>query len=84
MYNCVVVDCAYDVVLQFRQQILTPLPPTLLGYACDHCVELTSDSLSEHAVNKQLADKERVRAALENEHLLGVVDRCIEGGMNMQ
>ena len=45
MYNCVVVDCAYDVVLQFRQQILTPLPPTLLGYACDHCVELTSDSL---------------------------------------
>ena len=79
-----VVDCAYDVVLQFRQQILTPLPPILLGYACDHCVELTSDSLSEHAVNKQLADKERVRAALENEHLLGVVDRCIAGGMEMQ
>ncbi|KAL7481503.1 hypothetical protein ACHAW6_007184 [Cyclotella cf. meneghiniana] len=34
---------------------------------------------SEHAVNKQLADKERVRAALENEHLLGVVNRCIAG-----
>lgn len=39
---------------------------------------------SEHAVNKQLADKERVRAALENEHLLGVVNRCIAGGMQMQ
>jgi len=23
-----------------------PLPPSLLGYTCDHCVELTSDSLS--------------------------------------
>ncbi|KAL7550217.1 hypothetical protein ACHAWF_013447 [Thalassiosira exigua] len=39
---------------------------------------------SEHAVNKQLGDKERVRAALENEHLLGVVNRCIAGGMQMQ
>lgn len=27
--------------------MLTPLPPSLLGYACDHCVELTSDSLSD-------------------------------------
>lgn len=40
--------------------------------------------VSEHAVNKQLADKERVRAALENEHLLGVVNRCIAGGVQMQ
>ena len=40
--------------------------------------------VSEHAVNKQLADKERVRAALENEHLLGVVNKCIVGGMQMQ
>ncbi|EJK45590.1 hypothetical protein THAOC_35789 [Thalassiosira oceanica] len=40
--------------------------------------------VSEHAVNKQLADKERVRAALENEHLLGVVNRCISGGMQLQ
>jgi metal-sulfur cluster biosynthetic enzyme len=39
---------------------------------------------SEHAVNKQLADKERVCAALENKHLLGVVNRCIENGMNSQ
>lgn len=40
--------------------------------------------VSEHAINKQLSDKERVRAALENDHLLGVVNRCIAGGMKMQ
>uniref|UniRef100_A0A8C4Q956 Cytosolic iron-sulfur assembly component 2B n=1 Tax=Eptatretus burgeri TaxID=7764 RepID=A0A8C4Q956_EPTBU len=32
---------------------------------------------SEHAVNKQLADKERVAAALENSHLLQVVNQCL-------
>uniref|UniRef100_A0A8B9YY96 Cytosolic iron-sulfur assembly component 2B n=1 Tax=Bos mutus grunniens TaxID=30521 RepID=A0A8B9YY96_BOSMU len=32
---------------------------------------------SEHAVNKQLADKERVAAALENTHLLEVVNQCL-------
>ena len=32
---------------------------------------------SEDAINKQLADKERVAAALENKHLLGVVNKCI-------
>mmetsp|Transcript_24328 Transcript_24328/g.35384 ORF Transcript_24328/g.35384 Transcript_24328/m.35384 type:complete len:163 (-) Transcript_24328:117-605(-) len=32
---------------------------------------------SEHEVNKQLNDKERVAAALENAHLLGVVNKCI-------
>lgn len=36
---------------------------------------------SEHSVNKQLADKERVAAALENRHLAGVVNRCIGNGM---
>jgi hypothetical protein len=36
---------------------------------------------SERAINKQLADKERVAAALENTHLLGVVNRCIESGI---
>ena len=25
--------------------MLTSLPPSFLGYACDHCVELTSDSI---------------------------------------
>ena len=38
---------------------------------------------SEVAVGKQLADKERVCAALENQHLLGVVNKCIGDGMNM-
>ncbi|KAI8984037.1 hypothetical protein BDF20DRAFT_796732, partial [Mycotypha africana] len=32
---------------------------------------------SEHAVNKQLNDKERVAAALENTHLLEVVNQCL-------
>jgi metal-sulfur cluster biosynthetic enzyme len=36
---------------------------------------------SENAINKQLADKERVCAALENKHLLGIVNRCIVNGM---
>ena len=33
-----------------------------------------------YAVNKQLNDKERVAAALENGALLGVVDNCIRVG----
>lgn len=32
---------------------------------------------SEYAVNKQLNDKERVAAALENQHLLKVINQCI-------
>jgi hypothetical protein len=32
---------------------------------------------SEHAVNKQLSDKERVAAAMENRHLTDVVNKCI-------
>jgi metal-sulfur cluster biosynthetic enzyme len=36
---------------------------------------------SENAINKQLADKERVCAALENKHLLGIVNRCIMNGL---
>uniref|UniRef100_A0AAY5K531 MIP18 family-like domain-containing protein n=2 Tax=Esox lucius TaxID=8010 RepID=A0AAY5K531_ESOLU len=32
---------------------------------------------SEDAVNKQLADKERVAAALENSQLLEVVNQCL-------
>ncbi|KAK2180328.1 hypothetical protein NP493_447g01029 [Ridgeia piscesae] len=32
---------------------------------------------SEQAINKQLGDKERVAAALENRHLLAVVNRCL-------
>ena len=32
---------------------------------------------SEEAVNKQLNDKERVAAALENSNLLKVVNQCL-------
>ncbi|XP_071957807.1 cytosolic iron-sulfur assembly component 2B-like [Antedon mediterranea] len=42
-------------------------------------VEISPGShASEHAVNKQLADKERVAAALENTHLIAVVNQCLE------
>lgn len=34
---------------------------------------------SEDAINKQLNDKERVAAALENGHLLNIVNKCISG-----
>lgn len=37
---------------------------------------------SELAINRQLNDKERVIAALENVHLLSVVNKCIANGMN--
>ncbi|XP_066148343.1 MIP18 family protein galla-2 [Euwallacea fornicatus] len=33
---------------------------------------------AEKQVNKQLADKERVAAALENTHLIKVINQCIE------
>lgn len=38
---------------------------------CIYCTTLF------HPVNKQLADKERVAAALENTHLLEVVNQCL-------
>ncbi|KAG7374376.1 iron-sulfur cluster assembly protein [Nitzschia inconspicua] len=38
--------------------------------------------VSENAINKQLRDKERVCAALENKHLANVVNKCIRNGMN--
>lgn len=37
---------------------------------------------SEVAVNKQLADKERVSAALENNSLIGVVNQCLVKALN--
>jgi hypothetical protein len=35
---------------------------------------------SEEAVNKQLNDKERVAAALENPNLVAMVDKCLDKG----
>ena len=41
-------------------------------------VEITPGThQQEVAINKQLNDKERVAAALENNHLLDVVNKCI-------
>lgn len=41
-------------------------------------VEVTPGThASENSVNKQLADKERVAAALENTHLIKVINQCI-------
>jgi hypothetical protein len=41
-------------------------------------VEITPGThTSEHAINKQLRDKERVAAALENSHLIEVINQCI-------
>ncbi|TRM59936.1 hypothetical protein BD626DRAFT_506906 [Schizophyllum amplum] len=37
---------------------------------------------SEHTLNKQLNDKERVAAALENQALLNTVEQCLTGGGN--
>lgn len=42
----------------------------------------TGAHASEAAINKQLADKERVAAALENMNLLQVVNRCLEDEYN--
>lgn len=33
--------------------------------------------VSEAAINKQLADKERVAAALENNYLLDLINQCL-------
>ena len=39
---------------------------------------------SELAINKQLNDKERVAAALENKHLLDVVNKCLQPEMDIK
>jgi len=60
--------------LCIRVQLLRSLPARFKV-----CVEITPGThQSESAVNKQLNDKERVAAALENSHLAGVVNKCVE------
>ncbi|XP_074644331.1 cytosolic iron-sulfur assembly component 2B-like [Tubulanus polymorphus] len=59
--------------LSIRVKLLRSLPTR---FKVD--VRITPGShASEHAVNKQLADKERVAAALENGHLINVVNQCL-------
>ena len=60
--------------LSLRVRLLHALPPS---YKVDISIRPGTHQ-SENAINKQLNDKERVAAALENEHLLGVVRRCLE------
>ena len=59
--------------LSIRVKLLRSLPSRL---KVDVRITPGSHS-SEEAVNKQLADKERVAAALENSHLLQVVNQCL-------
>lgn len=59
--------------LSIRVKLLQTLPRRFKV-----AVEITPGThASEHAVNKQLADKERVAAALENTHLIEVIKQCI-------
>lgn len=59
--------------LSIRVKLLRSLPSRFKV-----TVEITPGThASEHAVNKQLADKERIAAALENAHLIEVINQCI-------
>ena len=59
--------------LSIRVKLLRALPPRFKVR-----VSITPGTHSaEAAVNKQLDDKERVAAALENSHLLDVVNKCV-------
>lgn len=58
--------------LSIKVKLLRCLPPRFKV-----TVEITPGShISEVAVNKQLADKERVAAAIENKNLIEVINQC--------
>jgi len=59
--------------LSLKVKLLRSLPPR---FKVDVTIAPGTHA-SETAVNKQLADKERVAAALENSHLLDVVNQCL-------
>lgn len=59
--------------LSIKVKLLRSLPPRF-----KITVEITPGThSSENAINKQLQDKERVAASLENGHLMQVVNECI-------
>ncbi|XP_054276173.1 MIP18 family protein galla-2-like [Macrosteles quadrilineatus] len=59
--------------LSLQVQLLRTLPPRFKVQ-----VKVSPGThASEHAINKQLADKERVAAALENTSLIQVINQCI-------
>ncbi|XP_055383605.1 MIP18 family protein galla-2 [Condylostylus longicornis] len=65
--------------LSIRVKLLRSLPPRFKVE-----VEITPGThASENAVNKQLADKERVAAALENSHLAEVINQCISHNLKL-
>lgn len=64
--------------LSLRVRLLRSLPPK---YKVDIRIR-DGTHQSENAINKQLNDKERVAAALENKHLLGVVQGCLASAAN--
>ncbi|CAL8148900.1 unnamed protein product [Orchesella dallaii] len=59
--------------LSIRVQLMRSLPSR---FKVDIAITPGSHA-SEIAINKQLADKERVAAALENSHLIEVVNQCL-------
>ncbi|XP_062327736.1 cytosolic iron-sulfur assembly component 2B [Osmerus eperlanus] len=59
--------------LSIKVKLLRSLPER---FKIDVCITPGTHA-SEEAVNKQLADKERVAAALENAQLLEVVNQCL-------
>ncbi|PNW76875.1 hypothetical protein CHLRE_11g479700v5 [Chlamydomonas reinhardtii] len=61
--------------LSLRVKLWRSLPPR---FKVDIKLSPGSHS-SEAAVNKQLSDKERVAAALENPNLLAMVNKCLAG-----
>ncbi|CAG4980583.1 unnamed protein product [Parnassius apollo] len=59
--------------LSIRVQLLRALPSRFKV-----TVQVSEGThVSEHAVNKQLADKERVAAALENNNLVQIINQCV-------
>lgn len=63
--------------LFIRVKLLRSLPP---HFKLQVTIEPGTHQ-SEHSVNRQVNDKERVCAALENPHLLKIANRCIINGM---
>jgi metal-sulfur cluster biosynthetic enzyme len=59
--------------LSIRVKLLRILPPR---FKVDVVIS-PGTHVSELAINKQLADKERVAAALENSHLMQVLNQCL-------
>eukprot|EP00980_Cylindrotheca_fusiformis_P005766 scaffold1203_cov117-Cylindrotheca_fusiformis.AAC.5 len=64
--------------LSLRVKLKRSLPPR---FKVDVRIEPGTHA-SEKSINKQLRDKERVCAALENKALVGVVNKCIRNGAN--